>query len=132
MFEKEIEKLKKQERFDIEDLRDIIRILRSENGCPWDREQTHESIIPGFIEETYPGRPSGVTDVIKLAPSAASSGTGKDSAAKNTAVEYKAVVSYAGWTDESLIVSGALSRKRIEPIRFSREISGLYFGKKSL
>ena len=53
MFEKEIEKLKKQERFDIEDLRDIIRILRSENGCPWDREQTHESIIPGFIEETY-------------------------------------------------------------------------------
>lgn len=53
MFEKKIEKLKKQEKFDIEDLRDIIRILRSENGCPWDREQTHESIIPGFIEETY-------------------------------------------------------------------------------
>ena len=53
MFEKEIEKLKKQERFDIEDLRAIIKILRSENGCPWDREQTHESIIPGFIEETY-------------------------------------------------------------------------------
>ena len=53
MFETEIEKLKNKERFDIEDLRDIIRILRSENGCPWDREQTHESIIPGFIEETY-------------------------------------------------------------------------------
>ena len=63
----------------------------------------------GFIEETYPGRPSGVTDVIKLAPSAASSGTGKASAAKNTAVEYKAAVSYAGWTDESLIASGALN-----------------------
>lgn len=53
MVVKEIEKLKNQERFDIEDLRAIIRILRSENGCPWDREQTHESIIPGFIEETY-------------------------------------------------------------------------------
>ncbi len=53
MFEKEIVKLKNQEKFDIEDLRNIIRILRSENGCPWDREQTHESIIPGFIEETY-------------------------------------------------------------------------------
>ncbi len=53
MFEKEIKELKNKERFDIEDLRTIIRILRSENGCPWDREQTHESIIPGFIEETY-------------------------------------------------------------------------------
>lgn len=53
MFEKEINELKNQEKFDIEDLRTIIRILRSENGCPWDREQTHESIIPGFIEETY-------------------------------------------------------------------------------
>ena len=66
----------------------------------------------GFIEKTYPGRPSGVTDVIKLAPSAASSGTGKASAAKNTAVEYKAAVSYAGWTDESLIASGALNRDK--------------------
>ena len=53
MFEKEIKELKIKERFDIEDLRTIIKILRSENGCPWDREQTHESIIPGFIEETY-------------------------------------------------------------------------------
>ena len=27
--------------------------LRSPGGCPWDREQTHESLIPYLIEETY-------------------------------------------------------------------------------
>ncbi|MEK7205303.1 MAG: MazG nucleotide pyrophosphohydrolase domain-containing protein, partial [candidate division NC10 bacterium] len=27
--------------------------LRGEGGCPWDREQTHESIKPYLIEETY-------------------------------------------------------------------------------
>lgn len=32
---------------------DIIRTLRSENGCPWDREQTHESLRQNLIEESY-------------------------------------------------------------------------------
>jgi len=32
-------------------LRAIVRILRSPGGCPWDREQTHESLRPGLIEE---------------------------------------------------------------------------------
>ncbi len=27
--------------------------LRSESGCPWDREQTHESLKPYLLEETY-------------------------------------------------------------------------------
>ena len=31
----------------------VFAALRSENGCPWDREQTHESIKPDLIEETY-------------------------------------------------------------------------------
>lgn len=31
----------------------IIRILRSENGCPWDREQTHESLRQCMLEEAY-------------------------------------------------------------------------------
>ena len=31
----------------------IIRFLLSEDGCPWDRVQTHESIRQNFIEETY-------------------------------------------------------------------------------
>lgn len=32
---------------------DLIDILRSPNGCPWDKEQTHKSIRSNFIEETY-------------------------------------------------------------------------------
>ncbi len=32
---------------------EIMKILRSPEGCPWDREQTHESIRQNFIEETY-------------------------------------------------------------------------------
>jgi tetrapyrrole methylase family protein/MazG family protein len=31
----------------------IIALLRSEKGCPWDREQTHESLKKYLIEETY-------------------------------------------------------------------------------
>jgi tetrapyrrole methylase family protein/MazG family protein len=34
-----------------EDFLDIVKILRSENGCPWDREQTHLSLRPGMMEE---------------------------------------------------------------------------------
>lgn len=36
---------------EIERLRNIVKILRSENGCPWDRQQTHESLKPECIEE---------------------------------------------------------------------------------
>lgn len=32
---------------------DIVRTLRSENGCPWDRVQTHESLERCMIEEAY-------------------------------------------------------------------------------
>lgn len=34
-------------------LKDIVAILRSPDGCPWDREQTHQSIRKNLIEETY-------------------------------------------------------------------------------
>lgn len=43
----------KKEKYGISDLIEIMRILRSDEGCPWDREQTHESIRMNFIEETY-------------------------------------------------------------------------------
>jgi len=43
----------KKERYNFEDLREIVKILRSEDGCPWDREQTHESIRNEIIEEVY-------------------------------------------------------------------------------
>lgn len=36
-----------------ERLREIVDILRSPEGCPWDREQTHASIRKNLIEETY-------------------------------------------------------------------------------
>jgi tetrapyrrole methylase family protein/MazG family protein len=39
--------------YDIGDLLQIMSILRGENGCPWDKEQTHKSIRKNFIEETY-------------------------------------------------------------------------------
>lgn len=39
--------------YTFDDLVSIMAILRSENGCPWDREQNHESIRKNFIEETY-------------------------------------------------------------------------------
>ena len=32
---------------------EIIKTLRGENGCPWDREQTHESLRQNLIEESY-------------------------------------------------------------------------------
>lgn len=34
-------------------LHEIVTILRSPEGCPWDREQTHQSIRKNFIEELY-------------------------------------------------------------------------------
>ena len=37
----------------LEKLVDIIAILRSENGCQWDREQTHKSLRPNMLEEAY-------------------------------------------------------------------------------
>lgn len=37
--------------YSYEDFLSIIEILRSENGCPWDREQTHMSLRPCLMEE---------------------------------------------------------------------------------
>lgn len=31
----------------------IVEELRGPNGCPWDKEQTHESLLPYFLEEAY-------------------------------------------------------------------------------
>ena len=37
----------------LEKLVDLIGVLRSENGCPWDREQTHATLRPNMLEEAY-------------------------------------------------------------------------------
>ena len=40
-------------RYDVQDFSRIIAILRGEGGCPWDREQTHESLRRNLLEEAY-------------------------------------------------------------------------------
>ena len=42
-----------KDHYDLQDLLHVVQILRSPQGCPWDREQTHESIRMSFVEETY-------------------------------------------------------------------------------
>lgn len=37
----------------VKQLVDVMERLRAENGCPWDREQTHETLKPYVIEEAY-------------------------------------------------------------------------------
>ncbi len=39
--------------YTINDLVNIMQILRSDEGCPWDKEQNHHSIRNNFIEEVY-------------------------------------------------------------------------------
>ena len=43
----------KNEKYSFDDLCLLAKLLRSEGGCPWDREQTHKSIRKDIIEETY-------------------------------------------------------------------------------
>lgn len=50
---KDVSALMQEKRHDFSSLVNIMRILRADGGCPWDREQTHESIRANFIEETY-------------------------------------------------------------------------------
>ena len=47
------EKLLAEKEHDTESVVELVRVLRSEEGCPWDREQDHRSIRSEFIEETY-------------------------------------------------------------------------------
>ena len=39
--------------YSFDDLVKVVEVLRSEVGCPWDREQNHHSIRDDIIEETY-------------------------------------------------------------------------------
>ena len=45
--------LMKLERFGFEELVQVMRILQGPEGCPWDKAQTHESLCPFMLEETY-------------------------------------------------------------------------------
>lgn len=37
----------------VEQLEELLRVLRSPEGCSWDRKQTHQSLLPYLIEEAY-------------------------------------------------------------------------------
>ena len=39
-----------KDNFDYNDCYEVLRILRGEDGCPWDRAQTHKSIVKNVIE----------------------------------------------------------------------------------
>lgn len=40
-------------RYPLDSLVEVMQELRSEHGCPWDRQQTHESLKPYMLEECY-------------------------------------------------------------------------------
>ncbi|MGN0135475.1 nucleoside triphosphate pyrophosphohydrolase [Anaerotignum sp.] len=42
-----------EKKYTLDDLVQVIKILRGENGCPWDRVQTHASIRQDMLEEAY-------------------------------------------------------------------------------
>ena len=48
-----VKELLNKKTYRLSDLLTVMEILRSEEGCPWDREQTHKSIRSCLIEETY-------------------------------------------------------------------------------
>ncbi len=57
------------EKYNFEDLVRVVELLRAPGGCPWDREQTHESIKRNLIEEGYElieaidgGKPEKIAD----------------------------------------------------------------------
>ena len=51
--EEKLQSILAKKEYRVEDLVTIVELLRLPGGCPWDREQTHESLRGGFIEETY-------------------------------------------------------------------------------
>ena len=42
-----------RERFDMDDLQAVMARLRGPGGCPWDRKQTHETLLTNLLEECY-------------------------------------------------------------------------------
>ncbi|HAF62946.1 MAG TPA: nucleoside triphosphate pyrophosphohydrolase [Anaerolineaceae bacterium] len=41
------------EKYSLLDFQELVAHLRSPDGCPWDRKQTHQSLRPNLLEETY-------------------------------------------------------------------------------
>ena len=45
--------MESRSRFDMDDLVAVMTRLRAPDGCPWDKEQTHESLLTNLLEESY-------------------------------------------------------------------------------
>ena len=43
----------RKDSYNVQDLVEIVRLLRAPGGCPWDAAQTHQSIRRNFLEEAY-------------------------------------------------------------------------------
>ena len=41
----QIKVFKEKENYTLADIRELVEILRSKDGCAWDREQTHKSVL---------------------------------------------------------------------------------------
>ena len=42
-----------EKRYTLDDFVEVMKALRAENGCPWDRVQTHETLRMDMLEEAY-------------------------------------------------------------------------------
>ena len=42
-----------KDNYTVQDLVDIVKVLRAPGGCQWDAQQTHQSIRRNFLEEAY-------------------------------------------------------------------------------
>ena len=51
--EEKLQLILQKNAYNVDDLVSIVELLRLPGGCPWDAEQTHDSIISSLIEECY-------------------------------------------------------------------------------
>ena len=47
------ESMMEEKRYTLDDFVEVMKALRGENGCPWDRVQTHETLRMDMLEEAY-------------------------------------------------------------------------------
>lgn len=53
MIDPQDKEFQEKESYNSQDLLDLMAFLRSEDGCPWDRAQDHETIQENMLEEAY-------------------------------------------------------------------------------
>ena len=70
--------------YGVKDLEEIVRLLRAPGGCPWDAEQTHQSIRRNFLEEAYEAirrlQEAGLTFDAHIMTGVAGKGRGEENA----------------------------------------------------